>query len=55
MHIKPIEAESFEVMVDNNRPSIIGLKVNPISGESFILPMDRSTATTVASLLIMVR
>jgi hypothetical protein len=40
MHFTPIEAESFEVMVDNNR---------------FVLPMARKTAIDVGTLLIVVK
>ena len=56
MHFKQIEAESFEVMVDNNRPDdVVGLVVNPVKGESFVLPMARQTAVDVGTLLILVR
>jgi hypothetical protein len=54
--MKTIEAESFEVMVDNNRPDdVVGLVVNPAKGEPFIVPMARSTAVDVGTLLILVK
>jgi hypothetical protein len=56
MHFNPIEAESFEVMVDNNRPNdVVGLVVHPVRGEAFVLPMARKTAVDVGTLLILVK
>jgi hypothetical protein len=51
MFIKPIEAESYEILHDKNRP-IVGLKVSPIVGESFVLPMSRHTAAEIGAILI---
>jgi hypothetical protein len=51
MFVKPVEAESFDILVDRTRP-IVGLKVNPISGESFILPMSPRTAAEIGTLLV---
>jgi hypothetical protein len=51
MFIKPIEAESYEILRDKKRP-IVGLKVSPIVGESFVLPMSRHTAAEIGAILI---
>ncbi len=51
MFITPVEAESFEILRDKKRP-IVGLKVSPVVGESFVLPMSRSIAAEIGAILI---
>ena len=54
MILKPIEASSYEVLIDRNRRSetILGLKVNPMFGESFVIPMTIDTATEIGAQLL---
>jgi hypothetical protein len=51
MFVTPVEAESFDILVEKTRP-IVGLKVNPISGPSFILPISPRTAAEIGTLLV---
>ncbi len=43
-------ADSFETLVDTNkrRGALIGLKVNPVKGEPFIMPIEFKAAKGVA-------
>lgn len=45
-----IEAESFEFMVDTRSRAepVIGIRINPVAGEPFIIPLPLSTAQDVA-------
>jgi hypothetical protein len=49
LFITPIEAASLEILADQKkRPEkITGLKVNPVFGESFVIPMTARTATEI--------
>jgi hypothetical protein len=52
--ITPIEAASYELLRDQKHchPTILGLKVNPVHGECFVLPMTAATAAQIATLLL---
>jgi hypothetical protein len=54
MFITPIEAAAYEVMIDRTkRPiPIIGLMVEPVFGESFVIPMTATTAAEIGNLLL---
>jgi hypothetical protein len=52
MDITHIEAASYTVLVDRQQP-VIGLRVNPILGSSFIIPMPAGTAREIGTLLTM--
>lgn len=54
MFITPVEADSYEVMVDKrNRPEpILGLRVYPVFGDSFVIPMTATTAAEIGTLLL---
>jgi hypothetical protein len=44
------QAGSFQVLVDPTQ-CVVGLRVDPLSGESFFIPMTATTATEVATQL----
>jgi hypothetical protein len=48
-----IEAGSYAVLVDETTSErILGLKVNPRFGESFVIPMTARTAVEIGNLLL---
>lgn len=49
-----IEAGSYEILVDQKKRAtpLMGLKVNPLFGESFIVPMTAVTAAEIGGLLV---
>jgi hypothetical protein len=54
MLITPIEATAYEVLIDKTkRPiPIIGLMIEPLFGEPFVVPMTVTTATEIGNLLL---
>ena len=54
MFITPLEAAAYEVLIDKTKRSIpiIGLKVEPVFGASFVIPMTATTATQIGNLLL---
>jgi hypothetical protein len=50
-HCVHVAAESFEVLIDRDRP-VVGLMVNPPHGPSFIIPLALKTALGMASMLV---
>jgi hypothetical protein len=52
--ITPIEASSYELLRDQKHrdTTILGLKVTPVSGNAFVLPMSAATAVQIATLLL---
>jgi hypothetical protein len=50
--ITPIEADSFELLRDQRHTETFGLKVTPVHGECFVLPMSAATAVQIAALLL---
>ena len=54
MFITQIEPAAYEVLIDKKkRPApIIGLMVEPVFGESFVIPMTTTTATEIGNLLL---
>ena len=42
------QAGSFQVLIDPTQ-CVVGLRVDPLSGESFVIPMTATTATEVAT------
>ncbi|OBK80346.1 hypothetical protein [Mycobacterium sp. 1165178.9] len=49
-HYKTVVAKEFEILVDTDedRGPVIGLKVNPHNGRSFIMPITFPAAKAVA-------
>ncbi len=50
MFITPLEAGSFQVLIDRTQ-HVVGLRVDPLAGESFVIPMTATTAAEVATQL----
>jgi hypothetical protein len=51
-----VVAESFDVLVDPNPPAgvppVIGLKVDPYEGQSFIMPIRYEAAADIAQCIL---
>ncbi|MGV0050114.1 hypothetical protein ACRU43_12880 [Mycobacterium colombiense] len=54
MFITPVEAESYEILIDkkNRSERMLGLRVNPLFGDSFVIPMTATTASEIGKMLI---
>ena len=51
LFLPPINAAAFQVVVTRTTPAV-GLLVDPVSGDSSVLPMNTATACEIASLLL---
>ncbi len=49
-----IEAASYEILVDQKTRAtpLMGLRVNPLFGDSFVIPMTYATAAEIGALLV---
>jgi hypothetical protein len=51
MFLTPVNAAAYQVVVSRTTPAV-GLRVDPVAGDSFVLPMSAAAATQIAELLL---